>query len=43
VIWNIEQGLKLTGEAIARAQELRTQVFHRMRTFSSATSSWFAR
>jgi len=33
VIWNIEQGLKLTGEAIARAQELRTQVFHRMRTF----------
>jgi amidase len=33
VIWNIEQGLKLTGEQIARAQELRTQVFHRMRTF----------
>jgi amidase len=33
VIWNIEQGLKLTGEQIARANELRTQVFHRMRTF----------
>src|SRR5258706_7144686 len=33
VIWNIEQGLKLTGEQIARGNELRTQVFHRMRTF----------
>jgi amidase len=33
VIWNIEQGLKLTGEQVARGQELRTQVFHRMRTF----------
>jgi len=33
VIWNIEQGLKLTGEQIARAQELRTQVFHRLRAF----------
>ena len=33
VIWNIEAGLKLTGEQIARANELRTQVFHRMRTF----------
>ena len=33
VIWNIEAGLKLTGEQIARANDLRTQVFHRMRTF----------
>ena len=33
MIWNIEQGLKLTGEQIARAQALRTQLFHRMRTF----------
>src|SRR5438067_6230020 len=33
VIWNIEAGLKLTGEQIARGNELRTQVFHRMRTF----------
>ena len=33
VIWNIEQGLKLTGEQISRANDLRTQVFHRMRTF----------
>jgi amidase len=33
VIWNIEEGLALTGERIARGNELRTQVFHRMRTF----------
>ncbi|HET7362804.1 MAG TPA: amidase [Burkholderiales bacterium] len=33
VIWNYEQGLKLTGVDVARAQELRTQAFHRMRTF----------
>jgi len=33
VIWNIEAGLKLTGEQIARANELRTQVFQRMRAF----------
>jgi len=33
VIWNIEAGLELTGEKIARGNELRTQVFQRMRTF----------
>src|SRR3989454_3034071 len=33
VIWNIEQGLKLTGEQVAKAQGLRTQLFHGMRTF----------
>ncbi len=33
VIWNIEQGLKLTPQAIARAETLRTQLFHRMRGF----------
>src|SRR5258705_1637013 len=33
VIWNIEEGLALTGEKIARGNELRTQVFQRMRTF----------
>src|SRR5204862_3136977 len=33
VIWNIEQGLKLTGEQVARGNELRTQVFHRLRAF----------
>ena len=33
VIWNIEQGRKLTPEKIARAAALRTALFHRMRTF----------
>jgi amidase len=31
VIWNIEQGLKLTSGQIARAEALRTELFHRMR------------
>jgi amidase len=31
VIWNIEQGLKLTSAQIARAEALRTELFHRMR------------
>lgn len=33
VIWNIEQGMKLTPDRIARAQALRTELFHRMRRF----------
>jgi len=33
VVWNIEEGLRLTPEKIARAQTLRTQLFHRMRAF----------
>ena len=33
VIWNVEQGLALTPEKIARAEGLRTQLFHRMREF----------
>ena len=33
VIWNIEQGLALDGERIARAERLRTELFHRMRRF----------
>jgi amidase len=33
VIWNIERGTKLTPERIARAQALRTELFHRMRRF----------
>jgi amidase len=33
IVWNIEQGLRLTPEAIARAETLRTQLFHRMREF----------
>ena len=33
VIWNIEEGKKLTPEKIARAAGLRTELFHRMRIF----------
>jgi amidase len=33
VIWNVEQGLKLTGEQISRAEGLRTALFHGMRRF----------
>ena len=33
VIWNIEQGLALTPERIARAEQLRTELFQRMRAF----------
>ena len=33
VIWNVEQALKLTPEAVARAEGLRTELFHRMRRF----------
>jgi amidase len=33
VIWNIEQGLALDGARIGRAEGLRTELFHRMRTF----------
>jgi len=33
VIWNIEEGLKLDGPRIARAQALRSDVYRRMREF----------
>ena len=33
VVWNIEQGMKLTAERVARAHALRTELFHRMRRF----------
>ncbi|MGH9768951.1 MAG: amidase [Blastocatellia bacterium] len=33
VIWNIEQGLRLTGPDIARAEAKRTQLYHRVREF----------
>jgi len=33
VVWNIEQGLKLTPEQIANAEALRTTLFQRMRSF----------
>jgi amidase len=33
VVWNIEQGRRLTPEKIARAASLRTELYHRMRSF----------
>jgi amidase len=33
VIWNIEHGRKITAEQITRAENLRTQLFQRMRSF----------
>ncbi|MBX9963448.1 MAG: amidase [Burkholderiales bacterium] len=33
VIWNIEEGQRLTGSQVARAERKRTELFARMRTF----------
>lgn len=33
VAWNVEQGLALTPQKIARAEALRSELFHRMRAF----------
>jgi amidase len=33
LVWNIEQGLALTSRDIAKAQTLRTQLWHRVRAF----------
>jgi amidase len=33
VVWNIEEGARLTGPQLARAEVLRTQVYHRVREF----------
>jgi len=33
VVWNIEQGLALDGAKVARAESLRTELYHRMRRF----------
>lgn len=33
IVWNVEQGLKLATEALARAEAKRTQIFQRMRAF----------
>ena len=33
VIWNIEQGLKLTSLEVSRAEETRTKIYHRVREF----------
>jgi amidase len=33
VIWNIEEGQRLTGSQVAKAERRRTELFHRMRAF----------
>lgn len=33
IIWNTEQGLKLTGPEVSRAEAKRTQLYHRVREF----------
>jgi amidase len=33
VIWNTEQGLKLTGGDVSRAEARRTEIYHRLREF----------
>lgn len=33
VVWNIEQGLKLSGQDVSRAEMKRTQLYHRVREF----------
>jgi amidase len=33
LIWNTEEGQKLTGPQLGRAEVKRTQLYHRMRTF----------
>lgn len=33
VIWNTEEGLKLTGPQVGRAEAKRTELYHRVRTF----------
>jgi amidase len=33
VVWNIEEGVRLTGPQIGRAEAQRTELFHRMRAF----------
>ena len=33
VIWNVEEGLKLTGQQLASAEQKRTELYHRVRVF----------
>jgi len=33
VVWNVEEGLKLTGPQIGQAERKRTELYHRVRTF----------
>jgi amidase len=35
LVWNVEQGLRLTPEAIGRGERLRTALWHRVREFMS--------
>ncbi len=35
VVWNIEEGVKLTGADLARAEKLRTELYHRVCGFMS--------
>src|SRR3972149_2146883 len=43
VAWNIEEGLRLTEREIARAEALRTELFHRARAFFERYPASFAR
>src|SRR5215210_5673777 len=36
VVWNIEEGRKLAGPSIGRAERKRTELYHRVRTFMQA-------
>lgn len=36
LVWNTEQGFKLSAEDVARAEGKRTELYHRMRTFMDA-------
>ena len=36
VIWNIEEGLKVTGQQLAAAEQKRTELYHRVRLFMQA-------
>jgi amidase len=33
VVWNIEEGRRLSGPDVGRAERERTEIYHRMRTF----------
>lgn len=33
VVWNIEEGTRLSGPQLGRAERMRTELFHRVRTF----------
>ena len=33
IVWNTEQGLKLSAREVSRAEQMRTELFHRVRSF----------